>query len=156
MQSPGGPQARSLSLDAVDLDGEGALRIGGRAEPGTPLNLYLDNGFVGAITADDEGRWSLQASNKPEEGRHRIRVDALAKDEFGASRVAARIDVPFERKTPTSSGQDLKVETETESWRIEGTLSTVIYGPGAARALNPTVAYPGQVTAPPEPAAATR
>lgn len=156
MQSPGGPSAQSLSLDAVDLDGEGALRIGGRAEPGIALNLYLDNVFVGQIPADDEGRWSLQASKKPAEGRHRIRVDALGKDEFGTSRVAARIDVPFERKTMKSESQSLKVETEAESWRIEGPLPTVIYGPGAARTLNPTVAYPGQVTAPQEPAAATR
>jgi len=156
MQSPGGPSAQSLSLDAVDLDRDGVLRVGGRAEPDTSLNLYLDNSFVGAVAADDEGRWSLQASKKPGNGNHRIRVDALTRDDFGTMRVAARIDVPFDRGALKRESESLSVETGTFSWRIEGTFSTIIYGPGAARALDPALAFPGQVTALPAPASANR
>jgi hypothetical protein len=160
MQLPGGPSARALSVDAADQDLQGTLRIGGRAEPGTALNLYLDNRYVSGTVADGEGRWSIEAKSGPRPGHHRIRLDALTADEFGAKRVGARLEVPFDNPAPAKgearAEPRLKVEAAAESWRIDGAngSATIIYGERASRALDPAIAYPGQVTTPPPAAAA--
>jgi hypothetical protein len=158
MQAPGGPSARSLSIEAIDLDAGGGFLIGGRAEPGMALNLYLDNDYIGDATADDEGRWSLRVPRTAEAGAHRLRLDALAADEFGAQRVAARLDVPLTLHSPAKSAErqpGLRVESAAESWLIEGEgpVSTLIFSAAAGHALDPSVAYPGQRTQ--SPAAAT-
>lgn len=157
LQRPGGPSMQVLTLDAVDEAGAGALRFGGRAEPGIALNLYVDGRHIGGARADGQGRWQIESDRAAAApGAHRIRLDALGEDEFGARRVSQRLEVPFERRAASSDAPGLRVESLEKSWRIEGggRISTVIYGPGAARILDPAVTYPGQVTEPPPPATA--
>jgi nucleoid-associated protein YgaU len=144
--------AMSLALETVDYDGAGNVVLGGRAAPGTSLQIYVDGRAIGRAQADGEGRWQLIPEIQIAPGVYTLRVDQLGAD----GRVASRVEVPFSRAEPSAdlaaSGSDRVVVQPGHSlWRIarrvygQGLRYTVIYEANRASIRDPDRIYPGQI-----------
>ena len=111
-------QLRDRMLDVVDDDEKGQLVLGGRAKPGTPLRLYLDNRVLGDTRADDNGRWVLRPAQTVPPGQYTLRVDELGPD----GKVVARIELPFTRAEPSAVAAAGKasvvVQPGNSLWRL--------------------------------------
>jgi hypothetical protein len=148
--------AKGLTIDAVDFDAKGNLRVIGKAQRDAELRIYLDNRAIGITTADERGQWSLRPSDPAPGGQHVLRVDQLGSD----GKTAARFEVPFSRVVPAlgeaKPGKFL-VQTGNSLWRIArrtygaGDRYTVIYQANKDLIRDPNKIYPGQVFAVPVP-----
>jgi hypothetical protein len=153
---PEGARPGKLGLGVVDYDEHGDLRFAGSAEPGTTVQLYVDDALLGHALASADGRWVLTPEqNAIAAGRHRVRVDELAAD----GRVVARVELPFERVA--LARMDLPfgrvvVQPGQSLWRIarqaygSGIRYTVIYQANRSQIRDPNLIYPGQVFGLPE------
>ena len=156
-----------LILRVLDYSRDGGLILSGSALAGSPLRIYVDNGFLGETRVDDNGEWLFQ-SNEGDiaPGLHVLRLDLL--DEDGA--VLARIEQPFEQEEQDIIAQAV---TQTEEavmqagaaaqpsmvtvqpgnslWRISrriygrGINYTIIYQANANQIRDPDLIYPGQI-----------
>ncbi len=138
-----------LRLDSVDYGEAGDVTVGGRAEPGANLQVYLDNQLLGTAQADDEGRWTLKPEATVPEGLHDLRVDQIG----GDGDVTARVETPFQQ-TPLAdwpAQQVVVVQPGNSLWRIsrrmygEGVRYSVIYEANRRQIGDPDLIYPGQV-----------
>jgi nucleoid-associated protein YgaU len=130
------------------------------------VRLYAGQRHLGDATADASGRWQIAPESQPAVGRHMLRVDQVAA-EAGAGRVkvAARIEVPFQRDAvPEEVLRDGRVVVQPGAnlWRIarrlygQGTRYTVIYAANRDQIRDPRLIYPGQVfSVPGAPSAAS-
>ncbi|MDX2144429.1 MAG: Ig-like domain-containing protein [Rhodospirillaceae bacterium] len=143
------PELKTLTVDAVDYDSSGKISLGGKAEPGATVQVYLDNAFVGRALADSTGNWQLEPETKAAPGPHTLRVDQVG----ATDTVLARVEVPFTVDAPTTDapGGSVTIVRGNSLWRIarrvygEGTKYTVIYEANQANIKNPDLIYPGQV-----------
>jgi nucleoid-associated protein YgaU len=139
-----------LVLDSVDYDEAGQAVIGGRASPGTRMQLYLDNRLVGDTVAGADGRWSHAPVAPVAEGLHALRVDQVD----GKGGVIARVETPFSREPVRVAQADEElviVQPGNSLWRIarrsygEGLQYSVIYQANREQIRDPDLIYPGQV-----------
>jgi nucleoid-associated protein YgaU len=149
------PQAKGLSLNTVDYDEKGELVLSGRAQPGTTVQVYVNNEPVGAATADSQGRWQLQPAQVVPPGVYTLRVDQVA----DTGKVASRLEVPFQRAALADLAEregSVIVQPGNSLWRIArrhygaGTRYTTIYGANQDQIRDPDRIYPGQVFALPK------
>lgn len=140
---------KELRLDSVDYGEGGDVTIGGRAEPGANLQVYLDNRLLGTAQADETGRWNVSPEESVAEGMHELRVDQI--DPEGT--VTARVETPFQqtRLADWPAQQVVVVQPGNSLWRIArrmygaGVRYTVIYEANRAQIGDPDLIYPGQV-----------
>lgn len=92
--TPAKPAKVALRLDAVDYNDKGDIIFSGRAQPGTAVRLYVDNGPVGDAIVDSQGNWSFAGNDIIKPGTHALRADQI--DSGG--KVVARIELPFQRE----------------------------------------------------------
>ena len=155
-EAPAGAKAGPgrVSLDVVDYDEAGAVRFSGRAAPGAGVRVYVDNGVVGDVAADGTGRWALVPERAIAAGVHTLRADALDQ----AGRVAARVELPFQRAATTVLAVDrgrVVVQPGENLWRLaraaygSGVRYTVIYEANQGQIRDPRLIYPGQAFAMP-------
>ena len=140
----------SLILDSVDYDDDGRAVIGGRANAGAALIVYLDNIPVGEALTGEDGRWVMTPEDLVPVGLHRLRVDQIESD----GRVLARVETPFSRADTIASHPDenfVTVQPGNSLWRIarttygQGTRYTVIYETNKEQIRDPDLIYPGQI-----------
>lgn len=153
--SAGGGTARDgVSLDVVDYDEQGNVRLSGKAAPGREVLVYLDNDLLGGTRADGTGRWELRPKTTVAPGLYRLRVD-----EVQDSKVVARIELPFSRAAPLTefAGEAyIVVQPGNSLWRIarrvlgQGTAYSVIYQANKDQIRDADLIYPGQVFAVPK------
>jgi nucleoid-associated protein YgaU len=155
------PRMGALSLDTVDYDNRGDIVIGGHAEPGADVQIYLDNSLLGQALAGADGRWELRPDRPVQPGLHTLRADQLN----GDSKVTARVETPFERAKPTdvaetaSTANSIVVQPGNSLWRMarrsygSGWHYSVIYDANKGQIRDPDLIYPGQVLKLPQPAA---
>jgi nucleoid-associated protein YgaU len=153
LQAPATPgegiSDEDLRLDSVDYGKEGDVTVGGRAEPGANLQVYLDNRLLGTAQADEEGRWSLSPEESVPEGLHDLRVDQIGE----GGDVTARVETPFQQTALADwpAQQVVVVQPGNSLWRIsrrmygEGVRYTVIYEANRRQIGDPDLIYPGQV-----------
>tara|TARA_E500000331_G_scaffold22006_1_gene19242 strand:+ start:537 stop:1583 length:1047 start_codon:yes stop_codon:yes gene_type:complete len=157
LQLPREPEAGrsiSLTLDIVDYDEAGRLRLLGQANSGNEAVVYLNNTAIGRVGVSEDGNWELRPDEAVLPGLYTLRVDELAK-----AKVVARIELPFSRAAPLA---DLKnedyiiVQPGNSLWRIsrrilgKGTMFSVIYEANKDQIRNADLIYPGQVFAVPK------
>ncbi|QEX18201.1 peptidoglycan-binding protein LysM [Hypericibacter terrae] len=147
------PRMGALSLDTVDYDNHGDIIVGGHAEPGAQVMIYLDNGLLGQALAGADGRWELRPQLPVPPGLHTLRADQLN----GESKVTARVETPFERAKPgdlaaaDSATGSIVVQPGNSLWRMarrtygSGWQYSVIYEANKEQIRNPDLIYPGQV-----------
>jgi nucleoid-associated protein YgaU len=155
LQAPGAPENgeglgdKDLRLDSVDYGKQGDVTIGGRAEPGANVQVYLDNRLLGSAQANDGGRWTLSPEQSVQEGLHDLRVDQIGPD----GGVTARVETPFQQTVLADwpAQQVVVVQPGNSLWRIarrmygEGVRYTVIYEANRGHIGDPDLIYPGQV-----------
>ena len=151
LPNPRPTESGSLALDLIDYDEAGNIVLTGRAPPGTPVQVYLDNKPVGAATADQRGAWRMTPSAPVAPGTYTLRLDQLGP----GGRVTARIETPFQRAEPQrelAPGEaQVVVQPGNSLWRLarrvygEGVRFTVIYDANRDNIRDPDLIYPGQV-----------
>jgi nucleoid-associated protein YgaU len=148
--APAGDGGPALSVDAVDYDSAGKLEIVGKAPPGSLVQLYLNNEFLGRTQANERGQWSLRPEKPVAAGNHLMRADQVDKD----GKVSSRLEVHFARAQPLKDVQpgSLVVVREGNSlWRIArrtygtGFKFTDIFEANRDQIKNADLIYPGQV-----------
>lgn len=139
-----------VTLDVIDYDDEGAVVFSGKTEPGTEVQVYVDNKLAARTRADEEGNWSATPDTPIEAGTHQVRVDKVAE----GGKVVARIELPFMRAVPfTGLPQDsvVVIQPGNNLWRIasrvygSGFRYTEIYQANSDQIRDPDLIYPGQV-----------
>lgn len=152
LQAPGASEGigdNRLFLDSVDYGEKGDVSIGGRADPGADLQVYLDNNLLGTTKADPEGQWRLTPDENVSEGMHDLRVDQIGE----SGEVVARVETPFQRMElsdwPTQ--KVVVVQPGNSLWRLarriygKGVRYTVIYEANRNQIRDPDLIFPGQV-----------
>ena len=152
LQRPRKPEAGrniALTLDVVDYDEAGRLRLLGQANSGNETVVYLNNTAMGRAGVSDDGNWELRPDKAVVPGHYTLRVDELAKAE-----VVARNELPFSRAAPLANSKNedyIIVQPGDSLWRIarrilgEGTMFSVIYEANKDQIRNADLIYPGQV-----------
>ncbi len=140
----------ALVLETVDYDARGRTAVGGRAEAGRRLIIYLDDKPVAHAAAGADGRWSATLARSISPGLHRLRVDQLGAD----GQVTARVETPFSRAALVATLPEemaVIVQPGNSLWRIarrvygEGVRYSVIYRANQERIGDPDLIYPGQI-----------
>lgn len=146
----GDEAAPPVSLDSVDYDDKGKVVLSGRSEPGSQVQVYVDNRLAGQVTAGQDGRWTLSPKGNVEPGTHNLRVDRVT----DVGKVLARVELPFMRAQPFTglpSGAVVIIQPGNNLWRIasrvygDGLRYTEIYQANADQIRDPDLIYPGQV-----------
>lgn len=148
-------QAQALAIETIDYDAKGRISIGGRAQPGMLIVLYINNQPAGRATADADGFWRVTPEIEIPPGAHTVRVDQMGP----GGDIVARVMIPFVREEiaelPASGGY-VTVQPGNSLWRIarhaygEGFSYTVIYRANADQISDPDLIYPGQILKLPE------
>ena len=160
LQKPGAtPVAEigdSLTVDTLDYGDEGETIVAGRSVPRAQVALYLDNEFLGAAKASDDGFWWFVRQESPTKGPHMLRIDQLLEE----GNVQWRIEQPFEAGLPIDTdlqeGQVI-VQPGNSLWHIarridgSGVRYTVIFHKTADQNRDPDLIYPGQLFDLPKP-----
>ena len=153
MQAPsaaGVPKSADLALSTLDYDQGGHVTITGQAAPGTVVRGYINDNMVAEGSAGADGRWKLTPPDPIGPGKHKLRLDRLAKD----GKPVARLELPFERVVVppgTGDGRRLVVVRGDNLWNIarahygDGFRHIVIYGANKEQIRDPDLIYPGQV-----------
>ena len=140
----------TLVLETVDYDARGRTAVGGRAEAGRRLIIYLDGKPVAYAVAAADGRWTATLAGSIAQGLHRLRVDQLGAD----GQVTARVETPFSRAAVVATLPEeiaVIVQPGNSLWRIarrvygEGVRYSVIYRANRERIGDPNLIYPGQI-----------
>lgn len=148
--SAGVPKAADLQLSTLDYDERGQATITGQAAPGTVVRAYIDDKMVAEGMAGADGKWRLAPTAPLDVGKHKLRLDRLAKD----GKPSSRLEMPFERAaTPPSDGDKrrLTVVRGDNLWNIarahygEGLRYTVIFEANKSQIRDPDLIYPGQI-----------
>lgn len=136
-------------IETIAYTPEGAVQLGGTAEPGAFVRLYLDNAPVAEVSVPAGGRWLVTLADVAP-GLYTLRADQID----ASGQVTARFETPFQRETPealaaAASGAPAPSATE------EGTIAAE----GAAEAPAPDmslsdVSPPDAAGEPEEPAGA--
>lgn len=142
--------AGEVTVDTIDYDREGRFTVGGRARPGSEVQVYVDTMLVGRTQADSAGRWSLSPDRTVEPGRVTLRADQVGAD----GRVTARAEVPFERRDlgeDALGGRAVVVLPGNNLWAIArrsygaGPRYTLIFEANQEQIRDPDLIYPGQI-----------
>lgn len=144
---PGG-----LVVETMDYDSTGQVALGGRSQPGSTVQLYLDNVLVGRAHTDPEGRWRLSPDRPVDPGIYRLRADQV----IGTGKVTARTELPVQvSQVPPDMppGTTVVVQPGNSLWRLarrtygDGFQFTVIYQANREHIRDPDLIYPGQIFA---------
>jgi len=140
----------ALTLDSVDYDEVGEVTIAGQSDPGSSVNIYVDNEYVGTAETSDAGDWQIEPGDKLEPGKHQLRVDKV--DSGGV--VLSRIETPLSRAQPSElllGDAIVIVQPGNSLWRIArrtyggGMHFSVIYAANRGQIRDPNLIYPGQI-----------
>jgi hypothetical protein len=149
LQGPNAPASGSLTVEAIDYSADGKFALSGKAEPGSTIQVYLDNQFMGRAVATDKGAWEVEPTSKAAAGKHNIRIDQLGAN----NNVIGRLEVPF-TLDPAQANMPAGAVTVVYGnslWRIarrtygEGVAYTMIYEANKDQIKDPNLIYPGQV-----------
>lgn len=158
--APGGSSTRGIppvpaggvTVETMDYDTAGKVAMGGRAQPGNAVQLYLDNNLVGSVPADTDGRWRLSPERPVDPGVYTLRADQVAP----SGKVVARVELPVQvSEVPKDlpEGRSVVVQPGNSLWRIarrtygDGVQYTVIYQANRGQIRDPDMIYPGQIFA---------
>ncbi|QCO14343.1 LysM peptidoglycan-binding domain-containing protein [Azospirillum brasilense] len=164
LQAPKGPAAPAtrgvaappppggVSLESMDYDASGQVAMGGRAQPGSAVQLYLDNLLVGSAHTDPNGQWRLRPERAVPPGVYTLRADQVT----DSGKVTARVELPVQvSEVPASlpDGRSMVVQPGNSLWRIarstygHGVQYTLIYEANRGQIRDPDLIYPGQIFA---------
>ena len=89
----GVPKSGDLAMSTLDYDEGGRVTITGKATPGAAVRAYINDKMVAEGQAGSDGSWRLAPADPVGPGKHKLRLDRLAKD----GKPVARLELPFDR-----------------------------------------------------------
>ena len=141
----------SLSIDSIDYGGTDVVAIAGSALPRVDVRIYLDDTFIQAVRANDEGNWLIEVPDTElSPGAHILRADQT----IGEGRVQLRILQPFETGNtldPAIAEGGVIVKPGNSLWQIArqlygtGVRYTLIFRENSEQIEDPDKIYPGQI-----------
>ncbi|MEX2617898.1 MAG: LysM peptidoglycan-binding domain-containing protein [Alphaproteobacteria bacterium] len=148
---------KALSIDVIDYDDKGNVSIGGKATPGTSVQVYVNNNPAAqAVLVSPDGNWQVKPEGNIGVGVHTLRVDGLSDN-----KVVARVEMPFSRAEPHTTADAANgivvVQPGNSLWRIArrtlgaGVRYTEIYDANRSKIVDPDLIYPGQLFSLPDP-----
>ncbi|CAO3373894.1 LysM peptidoglycan-binding domain-containing protein [Azospirillum argentinense] len=146
------PPPGGVSLESMDYDAAGQVAMGGRAQPGSAVQLYLDNLLVGSAHTDPNGQWRLRPERAVPPGVYTLRADQVT----DSGKVTARVELPVQvSEVPANlpDGRSMVVQPGNSLWRIarstygRGVQYTMIYEANRGQIRDPDLIYPGQIFA---------
>jgi len=149
--SPAASGTVELSVGTIDYDDKGRIALSGTANPGSTVEVEVDEKPVGTATADGAGEWRMAPKDDVPPGRYTLQV--TEKDGTDGRRLA-RVRLPFARAEPIGDlppGTVVVVQPGNSLWRIarstygDGMRYTVIFSANAAQIQDPDLIYPGQI-----------
>ena len=156
LQTPAGGRSAAdgtppeVAVASVDYDDAGDIALSGTAQPGSTVQVYVDNQPIGRATADDVGRWTLTPDRKVDPGSYTLRVDQVTPE----GKVVARAQIPFVRGQPLTNlppGRVIIIQPGDYLWRIArerygtGFQYTLIYDANREQIRDPDLIFPGQI-----------
>ena len=150
LQKPGSYMGdTALEVSTLDFDERGKAIFSGVADPSATIRLYLDNEFMGTVTADSSGLWTYSPDNMIYAGAHVLRLDQVLEDDD----VELRVEQPFDTVTALDldmAESHVVIKPGNNLWHIarrvygSGVLYTQIFRANNERIRNPDLIYPGQ------------
>lgn len=142
-------ESAKFSVDAVDYDAAGKLEIVGKAPPGSLVQVYIDNQFLGRTQANERGQWSLRPEKALPPGNYQLRADQIEAD----GKVVARAEAHFARSVPLQNVKPgtMVVLKGNNLWNIaratygSGFKYTAIFEANRDQIKNADLIFPGQV-----------
>ena len=149
LHGPNAPGTGSLTVEAIDYSADGKFALSGKADPGSTIQIYLDNEFIGRATATEKGTWEVEPKSKAAAGKHTIRADQLGLN----NNVISRLEVPFtlDPAQATMPPGSVTIVYGNSLWRIarrtygEGVMYSLIYEANKDQIKDANLIYPGQV-----------
>ncbi len=149
LQGPNAPGTGSLTVDAVDYSADGKFALNGKADPGSTVQIYLDNQFIGRAVADAKGAWEVEPTSKASAGKHSIRADQIGAN----NNVIGRLEIPLvlDPAQATMAPGAITVIKGNSLWRLarhtygQGVMFTLIYEANKDLIKDANLIYPGQV-----------
>nr|WP_247887096.1 LysM peptidoglycan-binding domain-containing protein [Azospirillum sp. SYSU D00513] len=150
VREPAAAPGNGVMVETLDYDAAGRVALGGRAQAGSDVQLYLDNRLVGRAEADSQGRWQHSPERKIDPGVYTLRADQVTEK----GKVTARVELPVQvADLPKSlpDGRKLVVQPGNSLWRIartsygDGLHYTLIYQANRGQIRDPNLIYPGQI-----------
>ncbi len=145
-----GAKKDDVAVDVIDYDDKGDVVFSGRADPGSKVEVFIDNRKVGDTGADSQGRWTMRPAEPVAPGSYQLRVDKVTP----SGTVQARVAFPFVRADPLTdlpNNRLVVIQPGNNLWRI----ATRVYGDGVRfveildankdQIRDPDLIYPGQV-----------
>ena len=84
-----------MSFKTTEVDRDGFYATGAAAPPGERLRIYLNGAPLAAVTAAQDGHWSLTVKKGLKPGHYAARADALDAGEKVIARAEVGFDVPL-------------------------------------------------------------
>ena len=95
------PEAK-VAIETVEVENSNRLMLGGLADAGEAVRIYLNNEPLGDVVTGADGRWTLSTDHPMTPGRYEVRADVVDGD--GA--VKGRAEVRFDRVQMVEAGQE--------------------------------------------------
>ncbi|WP_377504790.1 LysM peptidoglycan-binding domain-containing protein [Octadecabacter sp. R77987] len=155
----------TVALDTITYDPAGDVLLGGRAQAGGFVRVYIDNQPVTTSPISESGDWRTDLP-QVDTGVYTLRVDEV--DAQGT--VTSRIETPFQREEPATVAAAMAEETGADGFRVavktvqpgatlwaiaqerygQGVMYVQVFEANRDRIRNPDLIYPGQVFVLPE------
>ena len=150
----------TVALDTITYDPGGDVLLGGRAQAGGFVRVYIDNQPVTTSPISESGDWRTDLP-QVDTGVYTLRVDEV--DAQGT--VTSRIETPFLREEPATVAAAMAEETSVEDFRVAvktvqpgatlwaiarerygaGVMYVQVFEANRDRIRDPDLIYPGQV-----------
>ena len=143
-------EQKQLSFDALSYTSEGVLKLAGKAQPRSRVEVYVNGQRIGWGITDDDGFWNITLGEPIKPGDYVLRFN-----QYFDERIVSSIDTPISQpdmSTIESITEDIVVVQPGNSlWRISrrfygrGIMYTIIFKANRSQINDPDLIYPRQI-----------
>ena len=139
-----------LSFDALTYTPEEYIKLSGKSQPGSRVEVYFEGRRVGWAITDEDGYWSITLEKLVESGDYVLRFN-----QYIDGQLISSIDTPVTQPDKTImesiNENTYVVQPGNSLWRISrryygrGIMYTLIFKANSSQINDPDLIYPGQI-----------
>ena len=139
-----------LSFDALTYTPEEYIKLSGKSQPGSRVEVYFEGRRVGWAITDEDGYWSITLDKLVESGDYVLRFN-----QYIDGQLISSIDTPVTQPDKTImeniNENTYVVQPGNSLWRISrryygrGIMYTLIFKANSSQINDPDLIYPGQI-----------
>ena len=139
-----------LSFDALTYTPEEYIKLSGKSQPGSRVEVYFEGRRVGWAITDEDGYWSIPLEKLVESGDYVLRFN-----QYIDGQLISSIDTPVTQPDKTImesiNENTYVVQPGNSLWRISrryygrGIMYTLIFKANSSQINDPDLIYPGQI-----------